>query len=188
MAERTATFLKGLIGDDSVLHDGTPVVAFFGRSNVGKSSVLESLLGVPGLVRISKTPGHTQQFNVFIVNRQMYFVDFPGYGFAKMPKKDREKIEKRMRWYMTEAPRPVWTVLIIDAKVGPTALDVEMMDVLQEHEHRVLVVANKADKVSKERRVNSEERIKNVLGAEDMHWYSAKTGEGKNALFRILFP
>lgn len=188
MAERTATFLKGLIGDDPVLHDGTPVVAFFGRSNVGKSSVLESLLGVPGLVKISKTPGRTQQLNVFIVNRQMYFVDFPGYGFAKMPKKDREKIEKRMRWYITEAPRPTWTVLIIDAKVGPTHLDQEMLDFMQSNGHRLLVVANKADKVPAGKRSDADAAMRDALGISEIVWYSARTGEGKNVLFRTLFP
>lgn len=186
MAKGTATFLKGLIGDDPLLHDGVPTVAFFGRSNVGKSSVIDSLLEVPGLVKVSRTPGRTQQFNVFLVNQAMYFIDFPGYGFAKMPAYDREKIEKRMRWFVTDAPRPVWTVLIIDAKVGPTSLDVEMMNLLQTNGHRVVVVANKVDKVSKERRTESGERIKEALGAEEMYWYSAKKDEGKNALFRIL--
>lgn len=186
MRKREATFVKGLIGDDILLHDGTPVVAFFGRSNVGKSSVINSLLGVRGLVKTSKTPGRTQQLNVFLVNRDTYFIDFPGYGFAKMPIYDREKIEKRMHWYLTDAPRPTWTVLIIDAKVGPTRLDYEMLDVMRSNGHHVIVVANKVDKVSVTARAQLEEDLRSALCVDEIVMYSARTDEGKNKLFQRL--
>ncbi len=186
MSQIEAMFVKGVIGSDPILEDGKPQIAFFGRSNVGKSSVINSLVGSRSLVKTSSTPGRTQQLNFFLINRSIYFVDAPGYGYAKLPIDVREKIRGHILWYITKAPRPRCSVLIIDAKVGPTNYDVETMELFRQHGHVVIVVANKADKVSATARAPQGEKIRSLLGITDFVWYSAHKGEGKDSLLRML--
>ncbi|HFC36125.1 MAG TPA: ribosome biogenesis GTP-binding protein YsxC, partial [Candidatus Moranbacteria bacterium] len=119
MQIKTAKFVKGIIGTDEILRDGKQQIAFVGRSNVGKSSVINSLVGIKKLAKSSATPGRTQEINFFLINDKVYFVDLPGYGFAKISKKQREKIRKMIIWYLSYAEtKPCKVVLIIDAKVG----------------------------------------------------------------------
>ena len=94
-----AEFTKGVIGDDYSLKDNLPHVAFFGRSNAGKSSVINSLVGKKNLVKTSKIPGKTREANFFKINDSFYFVDFPGYGYAKRSISERNKMIKRIFWY-----------------------------------------------------------------------------------------
>lgn len=151
MTRLQAKFIKGLIGEDQLLTDGTPQVAFVGRSNVGKSSLLNFLFSTKSLVKTSGTPGKTQQLNIFSVNEgQSYFVDLPGYGYAKLSRTDREKIRKRIVWYITEvaAVQGAVVVLVIDVKVGLTELDHQMLELLQETGVSYVVAANKVDKLN----------------------------------------
>lgn len=186
MAHIDAVFVKGIIGTDPILEDGKPQIAFFGRSNVGKSSCINTLVGQSNLVKTSATPGQTQQINLFLINRTMYFIDLPGYGYAKVPKEVREKITKHLYWYITEAPRPACSILIIDGKVGATRHDEETIALLQRSGHNVVVVANKADKVPAHARENQAEKIRTVLGTHHFLWYSSRTNEGRNELMRDL--
>lgn len=147
----SAKFIKGLVGEDQILVDGTRQIAFVGRSNVGKSSLLNFLFNSRSMVKTSSTPGKTQQLNVFSVNEgQVYFVDLPGYGYAKLSQTDREKIRKRIVWYITEiaANHGATIVLVTDVKVGLTDLDHQMLSLLQEYKVPLIVVANKIDKLN----------------------------------------
>lgn len=182
-----AVFVKGIVGSDPILEDGKPQIAFFGRSNVGKSSVINSLLHTKYLVKTSSTPGRTQQINLFLIDRSLYFIDVPGYGYARLPGHIREKIAKHMEWYVTRAHRPTCAVLIIDAKVGPTKHDVEAMDLLTRNNHSVILIANKADQISMTARTSQAEKICATLHVSEFQWYSAKTHEGRDTLFRRLF-
>src|SRR3989338_2063045 len=108
----SAKFVKGIIGTDDVLYDGIPQIAFVCRSNVGKSSVINSLVNQADLVKVGKKPGKTTEINFFLINRQFYFVDLPGYGYAKVSPVEKEKIRKRMLWYLTESKvQPACVVL-----------------------------------------------------------------------------
>lgn len=182
----SAKFIKGIKGSNKILEDGVPEIAFIGRSNVGKSSVINSLVGRKGLVKSSSVPGKTREINFFLVNDSVYFVDLPGYGFAKMSKKESEKLRKLIWWYFTSGEiKPEAVVLIVDAKVGVTDLDIEMIGVLEECDHNILILANKVDKLKKN---DIKKRIKEMeeqTGVSVLP-YSAKTKLNKDALLNEL--
>ncbi|MDO8436010.1 MAG: ribosome biogenesis GTP-binding protein YihA/YsxC [bacterium] len=182
-----AEFVKGVIGDDYSLRDNLPQVAFFGRSNVGKSSVINSLVGKKDIVKVSKVPGKTREANFFRINNSFYFVDFPGYGYAKCSIKERNKMIKRIFWYVEHSnARPKAVFLIIDVKVGLTALDREMIKILGENKHQVVIIANKIDKFGKiaaEKQLSSIQ--KEVLNIPVLA-YSAKTKEGKGEFIKKI--
>jgi len=182
-----AEFVKGVIGDDYSLKHDLSHIAFFGRSNAGKSSVINSLVGRKNLVKTSKMPGKTREANFFRINNSFYFVDFPGYGYAKCPISERNRIIKRIFWYVKfSSARPRAVFLIIDANVGLTALDRDMIEVLKANKHQIIIVANKIDKLAKSAAekqlflIQKEARGIPVLG------YSAKTNEGKNELIKKI--
>ena len=147
---RSAEFIKGIIGTDSLLEDGTPQIAFIGRSNVGKSSVINSLTKKKSLARTSSTPGRTQQINIFHINKALYLMDLPGYGYAKVPMKVKEKITKLINWYFFDSDCvQKKVILIIDAKIGPTEDDHLMLESLEQYKKNIIIVANKIDKIKK---------------------------------------
>ncbi|MEK7066054.1 MAG: ribosome biogenesis GTP-binding protein YihA/YsxC, partial [Patescibacteria group bacterium] len=136
MKIKSAKFIRGVTGTDEILEDGVPQVAFIGRSNVGKSSTINSLVGQKDLARTSSFPGRTQELNVFLITPEkgspFYLVDLPGYGFAKGAISKQEQILKLIRWYLTDSGiEQKKVVLIIDASVGATANDLEMFRILQ---------------------------------------------------------
>lgn len=187
MTIKTAEFIKGIVGTDPILEDLHKQIVFVGRSNVGKSSVINSLTGRKNLVRSSAEPGKTQEINFFLVNKKFYFVDLPGYGFAKIPAKRREKLRKLIIWYLTySGVTPQKIVLIIDARVGFTQLDQEMFTILKECGHPILVLANKIDGVKSGVRIKQERVVREQAGGEEVFFYSAKNGEGKEKLLRNL--
>ena len=178
-----AEFAKSVIGGDYGLKDNLPHIAFFGRSNAGKSSVINSLVGKKDLVKTSKIPGKAREANFFRINDSFYFADFPGYGYAKRSILKRNKMIKRIFWYVEFSDtRPKAVFLIIDAKVGLTAFDRDMIKVLEKNKHQIVIVANKIDKLAKGAvgkqlsLIQKEARDIPVLG------YSAKTNEGKDEL------
>ena len=183
-----AEFAKGVGGgDDYGMKDNLPHIAFFGRSNTGKSSVINSLVGKKNLVKTSQTPGKTREANFFRINDSFYFVDFPGYGYAKRSMLERNKIIKRIFWYVEfSTARPKAVFLIIDANVGLTVLDREMIKILKANKHQIVIIANKIDKLAKgavEKQlfsIQKEARDIPVLG------YSAKTNEGKDELIKKI--
>ncbi|MCX6755470.1 MAG: ribosome biogenesis GTP-binding protein YihA/YsxC [Candidatus Nomurabacteria bacterium] len=146
----SAKFVKGVVGDDEILGNGIPQIAFIGRSNVGKSSVINSLTGVKDLARTSSFPGRTQEINLFLINTKFYLVDLPGYGYAKMSNAGRDAIAELISSYFfhsTYVQEKV--VLIIDAVVGFTDKDLGMLRALEEHDKNIIIVANKIDKLKK---------------------------------------
>jgi len=188
-----AEFVKGIIGSDSILRDGKPQIAFVGRSNVGKSSVINKLLSKPALAKSSSTPGKTSEINFFLVNNKVYVVDLPGYGFAKVGRKIREKFRKRILWYLTESgAKPKYVVLIIDARRGVTDLDEDMIEILLGEDHNWIIVVNKTDKLNQKEHSDLLDRIEIdllKLGATSagIFIFSAKTGKGKEKILDYLF-
>lgn len=147
---KSATFVKGVVGTNDIFEDGTPQIVFIGRSNVGKSSIINSLTNQKSLAKTSSTPGRTQQINIFLVNKAFYLVDLPGYGFAKAPEAVRQQIQKMINWYLFESNYNFKkVVLIIDAKVGPTSDDIRMCNRLEKAGKDIVIVANKIDKIKK---------------------------------------
>ncbi len=188
MEIKSAEFIKGIKGTDEILKEKRPHIAFVGRSNVGKSSVINSLVGKKELVKSSSVPGKTREINFFLINDEFYFVDLPGYGFAKIKQKQREKLRKLILWYLLDEEllqikRKI--VLIVDFKVGPSNFDLEMLQLLQENNLNFVILANKADKVNKGKRLNQQKKIEEKIG-KNILIYSAKTKEGKEELISKL--
>lgn len=181
-------FVKGVRGSDSIFEDGISQVAFIGRSNVGKSSVINSLTGKKDLARISSFPGRTQRINLFLINKSLYFVDLPGYGYARVPGKIKGKLGAMVNWYFfLSGYNQKRVVLIIDAKVGPTKDDLEILEALGEYKKNIIIVANKIDKMGKKECEEQFEKIKSAVGDQKIIPYSAKKKIGlKELLAEIL--
>ncbi|MHB1163516.1 MAG: ribosome biogenesis GTP-binding protein YihA/YsxC [Minisyncoccota bacterium] len=185
----SAEFLKGIIGTDVILTDGVPQYAFVGRSNVGKSSVINSLVNRKDLVKTSNRPGKTTEINFFgINNKKCYFVDLPGYGYAKRAPKEKESIEKLILWYLMYSEATLTkVVLILDSKAGLTAFDEEMIRVLREKGYPLLIVANKSDKLNQKETVAQLRAIKEAAHEATVFLYSATTTKDSAGLLGKIF-
>lgn len=187
MKIESAQFAKGVRGSDPVFDDGVPQVAFIGRSNVGKSSVINSLVGSKDLAKTSSFPGRTQKINLFLINKSLYFVDLPGYGYAKVPDKLKESIGAMVNWYFFVSEyEQKKVVLIIDAKVGPTEDDLEILSSLDEHNKDIIIVANKIDKMKKKECEDQFKIIEEAMGGHKIIPYSAKKKIGVEELLREI--
>lgn len=156
--------------------DGLPQIAFVGRSNVGKSSLMNRLLGRKGLARTSNTPGRTRSINYFIINQRFYFVDLPGYGYAKASKTDRNAWAMLVEGYLATAPANTEVLQLVDGKVGATALDVQAHEYLSRFDIEPTVVATKIDRVPRGKRAAQMKAIAKTMRAE----LDPAVGEGDN--------
>ena len=172
--------------------DPIPQIAFSGRSNVGKSSLINSLLGRKSLARVSSAPGKTITINFYDVDKQLFLVDLPGYGFAKRAPADKEKWSTLTDGYFTQNPnldRLCLVVQLIDSRVGPTKDDEMMLNYLREAELPFIVVATKSDKLNATERKKSAELLHShpdIPADTPIIFYSALKGEGKIDLWRKL--
>ncbi|MEM6794725.1 MAG: ribosome biogenesis GTP-binding protein YihA/YsxC [Acidobacteriota bacterium] len=170
--------------------DGRPEIAFVGRSNVGKSSLMNKLLGRRGLARTSSRPGRTQAVNYFLINERLYFVDLPGYGYAKASKAERERWARLMNDYFRDgAERQVLLLQLVDAKVGATSLDEQATEYFDELGYLPTLVATKVDKVPRSKRVRQMRAIDQALGGEGAPAalaVSAISGEGIQPLWKHI--
>ncbi len=174
----SAKFIAAATLPDSFPKDRRPEIVFIGRSNVGKSSLINSLLGVKGLARTSSTPGRTQSINFFLINQEFYFVDLPGYGYAKTSKENRRQWGKLIEKYLAEREQLVLSILIVDARHEPSPLDLQMKSWLQHFGIPYLVVSTKIDKLSAHERRRSRQRTQEIFDTELVIPYSSLTGEG----------
>jgi GTP-binding protein len=166
-----------------------PEFALAGRSNVGKSSFINRMLGRKALARISSKPGKTQTLNFYLINEIMHFVDVPGYGYAKVSKKEREAWGKMLETYFTSREQLKAVVLITDLRHPPTADDILMYDFLKHYGIPCVVIATKADKISKSQWQKHLKVTKETLGlsADDyLILFSSETGEGKDKVWSLL--
>ncbi len=179
----SAQFIKGIIGPDKVINSSFPQVAFIGRSNAGKSSLINSLANQKGLARTSNTPGRTQEINLFLINEKSYWLDLPGYGYAKASKSTQEELQKLISGYLFDASySQKKIVMVIDGAVGPTKLDLEMLEKLKEHEKEIVIVANKIDKVNVTARKKQLAEIQKEVGGCVVVAYSSLKKIGRAEL------
>lgn len=160
-----------------------PEISFLGRSNVGKSSLLNSLLTRRSLARTSNTPGRTQSINFFLINESFYFVDLPGYGYAKVSKSMRQDWGKMAEDYLADRDELVLSIQLIDSRHEPTELDMQLNEWLVYHEKPHLVVATKADKLSNNQLAKQSASFKKIFSQSEILSYSSQTGRGREALW-----
>ncbi len=183
MAALDLTFVTSADVPDR-LERSSAEVAVVGRSNVGKSSLLNAMANQKQLARTSSTPGRTQLLNQFRLRGGGTLVDLPGYGFAKAPQQVRDAWRRRMWQYLEEREPLVMVLLLVDGAVGPTSLDLEMLGRLRALGRDVTIVATKRDKVKSSQRVKRQREVATKCGVapEDVVWVSATKGDGVDAL------
>ena len=184
-----AEFILSAVQPGAFLRDGRPQVAFAGRSNVGKSSVINRLLNRKNFARVGATPGKTTQVNYFLIDGRIYFTDLPGYGYAKVSKEERDRWGRLMENYFQEQGLITLGVLIVDARHKPTADDVTMCTWFKESGCPLIVVANKLDQLKKNEIEPNLQRIWDTLELPDTATlipFSAEKGIGKTELLSAI--
>src|SRR5437588_1334658 len=182
----SATFVKSAFKETDWPRDKRPEVALLGRSNVGKSSFMNSLLGVRGLARTSSTPGRTQSLNFFLINEKFWFVDLPGYGYARAPKDVKAQWSAAATDYLAKRQELVLSIHLLDARHDPSAKDLQLQEWLAHNDKPHLVVATKADKLSNNELSRSIARAKDILQISNVLDYSAATGRGRDEVWRVI--
>jgi len=170
---------------------GLPEVAFLGRSNVGKSSLINTLLARKKLVRTSSRPGCTQALNYFLINEKWYFVDLPGYGYAKVSRETKARWGDLILGYLEKRPTLTAMVFLQDPRRLPGAEELFLWEKFRSWGRRVIPVLTKADKVKRGERARRLKEIARALAPfqvrpEHFLWFSAVTGEGREELWRRL--
>ncbi|WP_456342030.1 ribosome biogenesis GTP-binding protein YihA/YsxC [Thermovibrio sp.] len=163
-------------------------VAFVGRSNVGKSSLLNTLANNFKLAKVSSQPGKTRSINFYLIDGKFFLVDLPGYGFAKVPLSEQKRWRELIENYLKNRDRLKGVFLLVDSKVGPTEKDLQMKEWLDFYGIPYIVVATKVDKLKQKERRSLEERIRKGLGDDSVKVipFSSKTREGRDRLLKEL--
>ena len=182
----SADFVKSAFEKAHWTTDGRPEIAFLGRSNVGKSSLINSLLLRKGLARTSNTPGRTQSINFFLINDEFYFTDLPGYGYARVSKVMRADWGKMAEEYLAERQELALCVQLVDSRHAPTALDLQLNEWLVHHAKPYIVAATKADKLSNNELRKSLAVMTNTLSGARIVAYSATTGRGRDDIWNEI--
>jgi GTP-binding protein len=190
MIIHSAKFICSAVTKEHYPPSDLPEVAFAGRSNVGKSSLINKILNRKKLVRTSKTPGRTQLLNFFEINGSWRFVDLPGYGYAKVPEEVRQRWRPMVETYLLSRPNMKGIVFILDVRRDPSAEDLTLWRWLQANGIEVIPVITKVDKLSKNKRNKQVAGIAKSLGckSEQLLQFSAISGEGSDAIWRELLP
>lgn len=182
----SAEFLKSAFKEVDWPRDPSPEVAFLGRSNVGKSSLINSLLGVRGLARASSTPGRTQSVNFFLINRQFRFVDLPGYGYARASKALKAEWSKAAEEYLAKREQLVLSIHIVDSRHEPSKQDLQLHEWLVHHDKPHLIVATKSDKLSNNELHRNINRVEKAFGNDQVLIYSAPKKRGREQLWGAI--
>ncbi|MCS6817616.1 MAG: ribosome biogenesis GTP-binding protein YihA/YsxC [Blastocatellia bacterium] len=182
----SARFHASVYRLEDLPRDEKPEIVFLGRSNVGKSSVINSLLQKSHLARVSSTPGRTRGIHFYAINERFYFVDLPGYGYAEVPHSLRRAWRRLIEGYLENRPQIRLSVLIVDARHEPTPLDLQMREWLEFHRLPYIVLLTKADKLSTNEVKRSVERAARVFPSVVIIPYSARTGFGREAVWREI--
>lgn len=185
----TAEFIRSAHQSGDFLRDGRPEIAFVGRSNVGKSSLMNRLAARKSLARTSSTPGRTRSVNYFAINRRFYFVDLPGYGYAKAGRDERQGWGELASSYIQQALPRLLVLMLVDGYVGATPLDIQAYEYLDGAGARAAVAATKIDRVSRAQRGAVLPRIRQTLGLAGevpLIPVSARSGEGVRELWSVV--
>lgn len=186
----TAEFIRGAMGVEQFPKADMPEIAFWGRSNVGKSSLLNNLVRRKKLALTSQTPGKTREINFFDIENSWIFADLPGLGYAKISKERRSAWSKLTREYLLGRRQLRAVLYLVDSRHDPTAIDMGTIEWLENHERPFVLVLTKIDKISKAMVAEREEQIREFVRyctfCRDVSPHSAKTSEGRERLLAII--
>jgi GTP-binding protein len=184
----SAEFIKSVYPTNDYPPGRYPEVAFAGRSNVGKSSLINTLLNRKGLARTSSSPGKTQSINFYLINGSFCLVDLPGYGYAKVPQQVRKKWSPLIKEYCRKRENLCGVAVIIDARVGPTPLDLSLINWLKDLSLPAIFIMTKSDKLSKNKIAKALQQTAKALSIdpEQIVPFSSQTGEGKKRLWQEI--
>jgi len=188
MKTTSAELIKSVYPTDDYPPSRYPEVAFAGRSNVGKSSLINTLVNRKGLARTSSAPGKTQSINFYLINRSFCLVDLPGYGYAKVPQQVRKQWNPLIEEYCRNRKNLCGVAVIIDARIGPTPLDLSLISWLMDLSLPALFTMTKIDKLSKNKIAKALQQTARALSMspERIVSFSAPTGEGKKRLWQEI--
>ncbi|RAV22030.1 ribosome biogenesis GTP-binding protein YihA/YsxC [Paenibacillus contaminans] len=189
MKVNNAEFVISAVSPSQYPEDGLPEIALAGRSNVGKSSLINKMINRKNLARTSSKPGKTQTLNYYKINEDLFFVDLPGYGYAQVSKSERERWGKFIEQYLTQREELKLILQLVDIRHAPSKDDQSMYEWLKHLGLPVCVVATKADKISRSQWQKHVKLVKQTLGfhsADRFVLFSSETGMGKDELWDII--
>jgi len=189
MIIRNCEFLKSAVLKDQYPELDLPEIAFSGRSNVGKSSLINSLLNRKKLVKVSSNPGKTRTINFFLINEQFVLVDLPGYGYAAVSKSEKQSWGRMIEDYLKYRENLKNVVLLVDIRHDPTSDDKLMYDFIKYYRSSVIIVATKLDKITKSSVNKNLNAIRKKLGLDEndvLIPYSSETHAGREELWEVL--
>ena len=184
-----AEFIKSVVSPRDFMRDGRPQVVFAGKSNVGKSSVINKILNRKNFARVGASPGKTVHINYFLIDNYAYFVDLPGYGYAKVSKSEKQRWAGLVEGYLADDRTLALVFQLVDFRHPPTADDIMMINFLIDNEIPFVVVLTKADKLTKNERAKRRKALLSEMPcAEDIHMieFSAMNGEGVEEIREII--
>lgn len=189
MLIKQAVYLTSVVDKKNLIDDEKPEFAFVGRSNVGKSSIINNLTGKKNLAKTSSTPGHTRMINYFNINDgEFRFVDLPGYGFHKAGKKNQNMWADLIEDYLLNSECLKTVFMLVDSKIVPTQLDQVMCKFLIETGRNFMVIATKADKLSKAKQQQAKKQIASTLGIREdiIVFHSSENSQGKEQILNYI--
>src|SRR3984893_12580762 len=186
MKVTSAEFIKSAFKETDWPQDAKPEIAFLGRSNVGKSILINSLLGVRGLARTSNTPGRTQSLNFYLINERFRLADLPGYGYAKAPKALKAEWSAAAENFLAKREHLVLSIHVVDSRHEPSKQDLQLHEWLEYHEKPHLIVATKSDKLSNNELRRSIDRAKHALKTNQVVTYSATLKRGREEVWSAI--
>lgn len=190
MEIKQSEFIISAVTPKQYPKDNYPEIAFVGKSNVGKSSLINTLTNRKKLAKVSNTPGKTRLINFFIINNSIYFVDLPGYGYAKVSKKEKISWASMIENYLNERQELKKVILLVDSRHAPTEDDIMMYNWIKHYKYNIIVVATKVDKLKRSELAKSNKLIRNTLGMcenEKLIFFSSVKKAGKRELIEEIF-
>lgn len=181
----SAEFTMSAVMESQYPKDGLPEIALIGRSNVGKSSLINKLINRKKLAKTSSTPGKTRTINFYKINNSFYFVDLPGYGYAKVPLRERKEWQRFIEEYFETRQTLKGAFIVLDIRRDPTENEQMIYDWLERLELPAVTVLTKADKFSKTKAAARAKEIESSLGRGEVTVFSAMSAEGKNELLKF---
>ncbi len=190
MRIKKSEFITSAVKRNQYPLDNRAEIAFVGRSNVGKSSIINALTNRKKLAKVSQTPGKTRLINFFLINDDFYLVDLPGYGYAKVSKQEKDSWGKTIEMYLTSREQLKRVVLLVDSRHKPTGDDILMHEWIKHFGYDVIVVATKSDKLTRNELKKNEKLIRETLkldGGDKLYFFSSLNKDGKDELIDNLF-